>query len=161
MPTSSDGLQGYLVDIETGEEIEFTFNPSSISDGKDVSYAVIKIAGRSNPFVQWSSSDERKVSFTLDFYRLRDDGEVDRYVRWIESLQYPEHDAEGYLLAAPHRVLFLFGPRYTGAQKWVVESAKTTFHGLWTPELRPLYASVSLTLLQWQEDNINYTDIRG
>lgn len=159
---NSEPLQGYLVDIETGEQFTFSFNPEAIGDSKSVSYAIIKIAGRTNPYIQWSSSDERKVSFDLKLYRLTNDNqEVNKKIKWLESLQYPEYDTEGYLIAAPHRVLFIFGERYTGEQKWVVESAKVTFSNLWTKDLNPLFATVSLSLVEWNEENINYTDVRG
>ena len=161
MPTSEPTL-GYIVDVETGEQLVFSFNPEAISDDKSVSYAVIKIAGRSNPYIQWSSSDERKVSFELKFYRLTNDNqEVNKKVRWIESLQYPEHDAEGYLVAAPHRVLFIFGERYTGDTKWVVDGAKVAFNNLWTKDLLPLFATVNISLIEWREQEISYKDIRG
>lgn len=159
--TVPEPAQGYLVDVETGEQFIFGYNPAGLQDEKSVSYAVVKLAGRSNPYVQWSSSDERKLSFTLELYRQRENHEVAQKVRWLESIQYPEYDAEGYLLSAPHRVLFIFGERYTGSTMWVVQSVKTTFHGLWTPDLLPLYASVDLTLLEWREKPMNYRDVRG
>ena len=159
---NSEPTAGYIVDVETGEQLVFSFNPESINDDKSVSYAVIKIAGRSNPFVQWSSSDERKVSFELKFYRLtKDDQEVNQKVKWLESLQYPEHDAEGYLVAAPHRVLFIFGSRYTGDLKWVAEVVDVSFSNLWTKDLSPLFATVNITLIEWREQEISYKDIRG
>lgn len=159
---NSEPTQGYLIDIETGEQFTFSFNPESIDDNKNVSYAVIKIAGRSNPFIQWSSSDERNIQFALKIYRLTDDNqEVTNKIKWLESLQYPEYDDEGYLISAPHRVLFIFGNRYTGDQKWVVESAKISFSNLWTKDLSPLFATVTISLIEWNEENINYSDIRG
>ena len=42
-------IKGYLVDADTGERLEFQYNPNSISDEKSTDYATIKIPGMSHP----------------------------------------------------------------------------------------------------------------
>ena len=35
-------IKGYLVDADTGERLEFQYNPNSISDEKSTDYATIR-----------------------------------------------------------------------------------------------------------------------
>ena len=116
-------VTGCLVDVENGSRLEFCFNPGEIDDDIPVNYAFINIPGQGHSVAQWSSNSSRKLAYSLDFYRKNsDDNYVRRKIQWLERVKTPTYDAEGYLSAAPHRVLFLFGnlfdflPRSHGAR---------------------------------------------
>ena len=71
----------------------------------------------------------------------------------IMSVKTPTYDAEGYLSAAPHRVLFLFGNLFNGSKKWLITQAKVRYNNLWTKSLDPLWATVDIELTEWHDDN--------
>ena len=93
-------IKGYLVDADTGERLEFQYNPNSISDEKSTDYATIKIPGMSHPRYQYVAGEPRRIAFKVELFK----GPVKQKVDWLRSLQYPEH-AGTMLKNAPHRVL--------------------------------------------------------
>ena len=96
-------IKGYLVDADTGERLEFQYNPNSISDEKSTDYATIKIPGMSHPRYQYVAGEPRRIAFKVELFK----GPVKQKVDWLRSLQYPEH-AGTMLKNAPHRVLLIF-----------------------------------------------------
>ena len=147
-------VTGCLVDVENGSRLEFCFNPGEIDDDIPVNYAFINIPGQGHSVAQWSSNSSRKLAYSLDFYRKNsDDNYVRRKIQWLERVKTPTYDAEGYLSAAPHRVLFLFGNLFNGSKKWLITQAKVRYNNLWTKSLDPLWATVDIELTEWHDDN--------
>lgn len=153
--------KGYLVDVETGEKLVFQFNPEALDDTKETDYATIDVPGMSHPKVQFTSGGARSVAFTLRLYKTDQSEQVEGQIRWLQSLQYPEYDEDGYLVAGPHRVLFVFGTMFTGNSKFVVKNVKPHYTNMFTPELAVRYAEVSVELLECIEESVDYRDVRG
>jgi len=62
-------IKGYLVDADTGERLEFQYNPNNISDEKSTSYAAIKIPGMSHPRYQYVAGEPRRIVFKIEFFK--------------------------------------------------------------------------------------------
>ena len=48
-------ITAYLVDVDTGDYLDFQYNPNDIVDEKSTAYAAIKIPGMSHPRYQYVS----------------------------------------------------------------------------------------------------------
>ena len=53
MNPPGQALTAYLVDVDTGERMEFQYNPNEIVDEKSTAYAAIKVPGMSLPRYQF------------------------------------------------------------------------------------------------------------
>ncbi len=149
-------LKAYLVDVETRERLEFQFNPSEINDGKTVRYAEIAIPGISHPRHQYVAGGNRRITFTLFFFK----GDVKRKVAWLQSLMYPEHSGTT-LKSPPHRVIFIFGELYPEIV-CIVRNVKARYFNLYDSEsLTPQQAEVDVVLDEWTDESQNYQSIRG
>jgi hypothetical protein len=75
-------IKGYLVDADTGERLEFQYNPNSISDEKSTDYATIKIPGMSHPRYQYVAGEPRRIAFKVELFnrRTRDNHSVKAFV---------------------------------------------------------------------------------
>ena len=62
-------IKGYLVDADTGERLEFQYNPNSISDEKSTDYATIKIPGMSNPRYQYVAGEPRRIAVKVELFK--------------------------------------------------------------------------------------------
>ena len=71
-------IKGYLVDADTGERLEFQYNPNSISDEKSTDYATIKIPGMSHPRYQYVAGGARQLNFKISLF-MKD---VKKNVEW-------------------------------------------------------------------------------
>ena len=127
MPWEQKAITAHLVDVETGQRLEFQYNPNDIVDEKSTAYAAIKIPGLSHPRYQYVAGEPRKITFQLRFFK----GPVKESVDWLRSLLYPEH-AGTTLANAPHKVLFLFGDLYPGVLCVVRQR-----QGAFLPSVRP------------------------
>jgi len=137
-------IKGYLVDADTGERLEFQYNPNSISDEKSTDYATIKIPGMSH------------IAFKVELFK----GPVKQKVDWLRSLQYPEH-AGTMLKNAPHRVLLIFGDLYPGVT-CIVRQVKARFFGLFDRDnLLPQRAEVDIVLEEYVDRSINWSEVRS
>ncbi len=146
----------HLVDVETGQRLEFQHNPNDIVDEKSTAYAAIKIPGLSHPRYQYVAGEPRKIRFQLLFFK----GPVKESVDWLRSLLYPEHDGKR-LKSAPHRVLFLFGDLYPGVMCVVRQVTARFFHLFDRDTLRPQHAEVEVLLEEYIEESVQYTEVRG
>lgn len=146
----------FLVDIETGDYLDFQYNPHEITDDKSTSFATIKIPGMSHPRYQFVAGEARKLNFKLQFFK----GPVRENVAWLQSLLYPEH-AGTMLKNAPHKVLLIFGDLYPGVT-CVVRQVKARFFNLFDRDsLLPQQAEVDLSLEEYIDESVNYAEVRG
>ena len=149
-------FKGYLVDADTGERLEFQYNPNSISDEKSTDYATIKIPGMSHPRYQYVAGEPRRIAFKVELFK----GPVKQKVDWLRSLQYPEH-AGTMLKNAPHRVLLIFGDLYPGVT-CIVRQVKARFFGLFDRDnLLPQRAEVDIVLEEYVDRSINWSEVRS
>jgi hypothetical protein len=145
MNPPGQALTAYLVDVDTGERMEFQYNPSEIIDEKSTAYAAIKVPGMGLPRYQFVAGEARKISFKVEFFK----GPVKEKVQWLQNLQYPEHGGT-VLKNAPHRVLFIFGDLFPGVV-CIVPSVKVRYFGSFeATTLTPQRAEVELALETYQ-----------
>lgn len=148
-------LSGYLVDVDTGERLQFQYNPSEITDEKGTEYASIKIPGMSHPRYQYVSGEPRKISLRIGLFK----GPVKEQVHWLRSLLYPEH-AGTMLKNAPHRVLLIFGDLYPSIN-CIVRQLRARYFNLFDHDtLLPQQAEVELTLEEYVEESVNWSEVR-
>ncbi len=149
-------IKGYLVDADTGDRLEFQYNPNNISDEKSTSYATIKVPGMSHPRYQYVAGEPRRIVFKIELFK----DSVKQKVDWLRSLQYPEH-AGSMLKNAPHRVILIFGDLYPGVT-CIVRSVKARYFGLFDQtNLAPQRAEVDITLEEFVDQSVNGSEVRS
>ena len=149
-------IKGYLVDADTGDRLEFQYNPNNISDEKSTSYAAIKIPGMSHPRYQYVAGEPRRIVFKIELFK----DSVKQKVDWLRSLQYPEH-AGSMLKNAPHRVILIFGDLYPGVT-CIVRMVKARYFGLFDQtNLAPQRAEVDITLEEVVDQSVNWSEVRS
>jgi hypothetical protein len=148
-------ISGYLVDVDTGERLEFQYNPSEITDEKGTDYAAIKIPGMSHPRYQYIAGEPRKICLRIGLFK----GPVKDQVHWLRSLLYPEH-AGTMLKNAPHRVLLIFGDLFPSVT-CVVRQVRARYFNLFDRDtLLPQQAEVELTLEEYVDESVNWSEVR-
>jgi len=151
---NSQHVKGYIVDIDSGERLEFQYNPGSITDEKSTSYATIKIPGMSHPKYQYVSGEPRRIAFKIEFFK----GPVKQKVDWLRSLQYPEH-VGSMLKNAPPRIIFIFGDLYPGIT-CIVKQVKVRYFGLFDQAtLNPQRAEVDISLEEYVDQSVNKSEV--
>jgi len=149
-------IKGYLVDADTGDRLEFQYNPNNISDEKSTSYAAVKIPGMSHPRYQYVAGEPRRIVFKVELFKES----VKQKVDWLRSLQYPEH-AGSMLKNAPHRVVLIFGDLYPGVT-CIVRMVKARYFGLFDQtKLAPQRAEVDITLEEVVDQSVNWSEVRS
>lgn len=149
-------ITGCLVDVETGERLEFQHNPNDISDDKAAAYAAIRIPGMSHPRYQFVAGEPRRIAFRIELFK----GPVREKVHWLRSLLYPEH-AGTMLKNAPHRVLFIFGDLYPGVLCVVRQVKARYFHLFGRDDLLPQRAEVDLVLEEYVDQSVPFSEVRS
>ncbi len=149
-------ITAYLVDVDTGDYLDFQYNPNDIVDEKSTAYAAIKIPGMSHPRDQYVAGEPRKIGFKLVFFK----GSVKESVDWLRSLLYPEH-AGTMLKNAPHRVIFMFGDLYPGVLCVVRQVKARFFHMFDRDNLLPQHAEVDVMLEEYIDQSVDYSEVRG
>ena len=155
MPNYTKEITGFLVDVETGDYLDFQYNPSDITDEKATAYAAIRIPGMSHPRYQYVAGEPRKIAFKIEFFKVG----VKQRVEWLRSLLYPEH-AGTMLRNAPHRVLFFFGDLYPGVLCIVREVKARHFHLFDRDTLLPQRAEAELVLEEYVDESVDFSQVR-
>lgn len=146
----------YIVDIETGDYLDFQYNPHDITDDKSTSFASIKIPGMSHPRYQYVAGEPRKISFKISLFK----GPVKESVDWLKSLLYPEH-AGTMLKNAPHRVMLIFGDLYPSLL-CIVRQVKVRFFNLFDRDtLLPQQAEVDIVLEEYVDESMDFGEVRA
>ena len=148
-------IKGYLVDVDTGERLEFQHNPNDIGDDKSTAYAAIRIPGMSHHRYQYVSGEPRRIAFKIELFK----GPVKQKVHWLRSLLYPEHTGT-MLKNAPHRVLFIFGDLYPGVLCVVRQVKARYFHMFDRDNLLPQHAEVDVVLEEYVDESVNFSEVR-
>lgn len=144
-----------LVDVETGEYLEFQDNPSEISEEKSTAYAAIKIPGISHPRYQFVAGEPRTIRLKIQFFK----GPVQKNVDWLRSLLYPEHTGS-MMKNAPHRVLLVFGDLYSELV-CIVKQVKVRYHKIFDrASLEPQVADVELVLEEVVDGSASMQEVR-
>jgi hypothetical protein len=138
--------KGYLINTQNNAKINFQYNPEKFNDKQSVNYSQIKSPGMSYPRYQYVGGEVRQVSFELFLDATgwsRDDMDNSPIRGMINYLNNFTPDANsGSQFTAPPTLIFGFG--------WFVkECVLTNFdtdYQMFTPDLQPLRAIVTLTL---------------
>lgn len=154
--------KGSLTVVETGQRVPFMFNPTNVGSTKAISYAEQLVPGVSDPVIQYAAGGVRTIS--MELYLDGDRGRnrprplnairqsdnlnavnIADEIQFYQSLLYPIHrDGTRFTDVYPPTVLFSFGPLYQGVP-CVVSGADDTVT-FWTPDLRPIRATIRLEL---------------
>ena len=155
MNSPGQTITAYLVDVDTGERMEFQYNPNEITDEKSTDFATIKVPGMSHPRYQFVAGEARRITFKVSFFK----GPVKEKVAWLQSLLYPEH-AKTMLKNAPHKVLLFLGDLYPGTMCVVRQVRARYFHMFDRDSLLPQHAEVELTLEEIVQKSVSYSEVR-
>jgi len=99
--------KAYLIDFETGEKLEFQYNPAEWDDNREVVYESITIPGISHPVYQFTAGGERAVNFTLSLNSMYQRNAPFEISHWIRARTYPEYSLN-MISNAPHKVIFVW-----------------------------------------------------
>lgn len=155
MPDGTKETTGFIIDVETGDNFDFQYNPSEFIDDKSTAWAAVKVPGMSHPRYQFVSGEARSISFKVHLFK----GPVKKKVDWLRSLLYPEH-AGTMLKHAPHKVLLVVGDLYPGVQ-CIVRQVKARYFGLFDrATLAPQRAEVDVVLEEYVETSVDYGQVR-
>lgn len=144
--------KAYLVDLIDRSKLIFEYIPTEISDSKSASYDDVAIVGRSEPFVGYSSSESRTITFDIEFIvsKFQNDAtssaetaydQLMEKVRWCRSLAYPDYHTQSFV-TPPHPCLLKVGKLLS--VRVIVESVEVTYKGPWNEDLLPYSVSVSM-----------------
>jgi hypothetical protein len=169
-------VRGFLVSIDADPVIlvQFQYNPAQLSDKRSVSYATLSAPGMLMPIRQYSAGGERTLSFTVvvdgtfkgpaddEISIAKDeDGGIGPELAKYRAFVYPRtdrweeagsagdgftslYDPQEKLFTAPPMCQFNFGDRFMDC---IVTEVGIT-EQLFTPELAPIRAEVSVTLVE-------------
>ena len=108
-------VRGTLCNLQTGEDIEFLFNPTTFGERLRVNYNRIAIPGLSHQRLQYVSTSNTTLpmEFYLDkFFSAQVTGEEDPDVldfkRFLQALTVPPGGAEDVVGGAPARALLIW-----------------------------------------------------
>lgn len=143
----SQFIRGMIIPIEGGGgSIRFQWNPRDLGGfTSHAEYAVLKVAGRETPFLQFACGDVRQLDIELEFSKgANGDGYVMAMVESIQKLTRPL--IRGATLHRPPRVMWIFGDM--PKKRCVITKADPKFSGPFSPSLSPQQARVSMSLLE-------------
>ncbi len=149
-------ITAYLVDVDTGDYLDFQYNPNDIVDEKSTAYAAIKIPGMSHPALPVRRRGAAQDRLQGGCSR----GPVKESVDWLRSLLYPEH-AGTMLKNAPHRVIFMFGDLYPGVLCVVRQVKARFFHMFDRDNLLPQHAEVDVVLEEYIDQSVDCSEVRS
>ena len=120
----------------------FLYNPSSFQDSTQIVYNEVKTCGMSYPIPVYGGGEQRRITFDIYLNDKVENGITRSFTSHLRGFLPPERKA-GYQFKAPKNIIFSFG--------WFVKECK--LQGLdinytaYSPDLRPIEATVSITLL--------------
>jgi Contractile injection system tube protein len=147
--------RGRFTVASTGMSRNVMFNPSEITDEKQINWGQLDIPGASHPVFQFGTGGERLIQFELyldgdrgRFGRLdtQEDISVQSEINFYRSLVYPvRYNSDDFAAVYPHMLLFSFG-RYVDLLPCIMKGNPVVriFH--WTPKLEPVRATVTIML---------------
>ena len=146
----------FILDIDSGERVEFQHMPEAISESKSAMYNEVPLVGRSLPLLGYANSSSRTMGLGLTFAALYAEGRyspkwIEEQVRWLESKVYPIYE-DGFVYPPP-RLLVVVG-KAIGLQ-CVMTSVNTTWLGPWSVANDDAYAFRAQLDMQFQEFGMN------
>ena len=155
----------------TQDTVEFQLPPRSIKDGKNAEFNSKKVLGRAEPLRAYTGSNERLITFELDYYWYDYKGPGSWYfiednLNKLKALTYPQYfgsTSTGFMPAP--KVLFTFGRLYKSVP-CIVNSVNFDFKDPWVNpdgypvddgDVIPFQTTASINLAV----SYNYNDARG
>lgn len=180
LANTSKVTKGILVVAETGFSIEFQFNPSEVSESHSPVYGQHAVPGASHPVYQFGAGGERTISFTiyLDAELGRSRGKntsrfldptdntklsLSSVLNEFRSLTFPIEStspAGVRLIYAPKVYLQLYSVFEAQRLECVVKKVDPRI-SYFSPELRPLRASIEIELAESPRRRVLATAFRG
>lgn len=173
-----DAVRGFIASVGVTPEIlvEFQFNPTQLSDKRAISYASLNAPGLVMPTRQYTQGGDRTISFTVHLdalakpsdnlpspIELDDDGSLTPELNKYRAFLYPRNSlwptaTSSFMplfagieqFASPPPVLFGFGSGGKTEPR-IIECVVTDVgieELLFNPQLGPLRADVSITLVE-------------
>ena len=141
--------KAYLVNLETGEEIQCLFNPNEYSISKSNSWKE-KSTRRSNvPRLEFTGGGPTELKLELFFDTYEKGGSARDYVKKIISLTQISQSGSGD--PEPPRCMFSWGTNFEFEAVITNVSARFT---LFRPDGTPVRATVSLTLKECKDPGV-------
>lgn len=130
--------KGYLKNLVTGKIMKFMFNPSSISDSRDIKYSVTNSCGASYPKFHYVGGDV--LSISLDLLLKGSTSEIKTRTKFLENC-VPQLKSSAKFQTPP-RLMFVYGAT---AYTVVITNISREFTA-WDSKLNPTEVTVSLSL---------------
>lgn len=138
----------FLVDTVTKERLVFQYNVS-LSESGGANYATHEVLARSIPKFHYRGGKERVLELPLTFTvteRSRED--LQKAVSFLQSLAYPDYNANGELQANPHPVVVVYGKLYS-KDVWLVRDFQISWGDVLDPiSQMPNEVSINLSLVE-------------
>jgi len=137
---------GQIIPIDGGGgAIRFQWNPREITGPTaSAQYAVIAVAGREFPYLEYSNGQQSHIRFDLEYSTASDNGSlVKSNFQALNALTKPS--VRGASMSRPPRVMFIFGSFLR--ERCVVVEVQPNFSKVFhEADLMPLHAKIGVTL---------------
>lgn len=122
--------------------VEFVYNPTEFTDEIGIEYTEVKTCGMSYPVPVYSGGTSRNITFDIYLNDAIKEGITRKFISHLHRYK-PLERKSGYQFKAPPSLIFSFG--------WFVKECRLTNMTInytkFSPELQPIEATVSVTLL--------------
>jgi hypothetical protein len=107
--------KAHLVDLSTGEDVAFLFNPEQLNEQISVEYSRRSVPGMSHQPLQYQYTGNHQVMLDIYLHGVGDTklALIDDIRRFLLSLCYPKGNAGSIDDGAPPRVLFVWPSIYS------------------------------------------------
>lgn len=179
MPLSPTVTKGTIVSSGPGLglALTFLFNPSEVSETRGLVYGQHSVPGASHPVYQFGAGGERTISFTLQLdadlgnrnpstrsqYLVNGQLSLDNVLRKLRALTYPieTFSAAGIKIITVPTVYFTLGSVVEQRQmECIVKKVDPTI-SFFSPDLRPLKASVDVELAEYVRKRVTANQLFG
>lgn len=121
---------------------KFLYNPSGFQDTLSVTYNEVRTCGMSYPVPVYGGGDQRVINFDIYLNDKVEAGVTQKFISHLHSY-IPPARKKGYQFKAPKRIVFSFG---WFVKECYLQNMDITYSSF-SPDLRPIEATVNVTLL--------------
>jgi len=123
----------------SGGIIRFQIMPEEVRDSKSANYVNTDIVGRSHPIKGYSSSGPRTLSFSIKFYKFKEEDNPLQEANRLRALLYPDYSSG--IFPPPLCQVKIGQIKMQG----VAISADISYRYPWDESVSPIFVEVSLT----------------
>jgi hypothetical protein len=152
-----------LVSFDAGNAnhtLRFKCLPDEVGEEVTANYSEMgEVIGRSAPIIGYSNTGARMINFQLLFFAEADArAEVFNKVQWLQSLKYPEYEAN--FMSPPHLIRVIGGSFLY--LKGILESCSVQYGAPYRlPDGLPMKATVALNIKEVVQVPYDWRDVRG